>query len=360
MIEKDFHTKLRLNKFIQTKGNYKLIAGLNKNETLSAKIICMEKDGSAQLLIKGEKVNVRTHLRLVPGTTIQLKVEKMYPAVTLKLTGYIPNETEKANLSAILSAIKEKLWIWPNEKIKQLNLHEKEKAILKQIINDLTYKTFFKNSSEIFKTIINKSGLCWEAKLKKELHRKNITTNQINLLMENDLKGVLINILNSKEIKEKPIMRLFLALKNIQLLNRKYVKKEGKIFIPIPIQYPDGFCTIGQLLIKISGEEKESQKTNNDDTPKCKVVFSIDMSKIGPIRAELDLQGKKVDGRIFVSGKRTKALIENKILSFIQKLEDREFVVNTIKCVSQDLKTINHSLINENYQENNSSICLIG
>ncbi len=359
MIVTDFQPYLRLILPGKADTPIESIPKFYKNENVQGKLLRFEPGGIALVLIKGKKLRVKTDLSLRPGTVINLKVEKLAPVPTLKYMGIAHTDPQKINISVILSAIKENLWRLTAENIKYLNLSGKEKSMLNEFMRELTLKIFLKSAPELLKSIINKAGFNWEPKLVKALSQQAIPRDSLDRLIENDLKGILIRLLARGKKGNIHLKRLHMALKNIQLLNRQGLQQDGKIFLPIPIQFPGGFFTIGQLLLQLPTWEQNSTQSKRDNDHIYKATFLIDLSRLGPVRAEFVMRGKEIEGLFLITEKKAKVLLEDNMASFISILKDRGFSIKHIKCFLKDSDTINKSLVKENFQEENNSLCLV-
>jgi hypothetical protein len=148
------------------------------------------------------------------------------------------------------------------------------------------------------------------------------------------------------------------TIKNVQLLNQMGLKHEGKIFIPIPIQFPDNLFTMGQLLIHLNiNKEKDNGKEKGKDF--IKISFLLEMSNIGPLRADLVIRKKQISGRFLIVEEKAKIIIEKQLPSLIKTLETKGFVIPNFECHMKKTVEIKDSLIKEIINEESHNISFV-
>ena len=244
-------------------------------------------------------------------------------------------------------------------KTDSLNLTQDDKAKISGLMRDLSSRIYEEPSTTLLRNIINKTGLNWEANLVKLLLEKFVAKESLEGLIENDLKGLLTKILMQNDHGDIHLKRLQIALKNVQLLNQHGMKQDGKIFLPIPIQLPEGFFTVGQLVLQFPQRERESSKSKPDNDKKYKISFFIELSGLGPLRIEFLIQGKKVQGQFLIAEQRAKDIIEKALPAFIYILKEKGYAPDAVKCFIEDPAAIRKALIREVFHVKDSSVCLI-
>ena len=332
---------------------------LRTNEVVEGKVLKSFSSGNVLLLIKGKEVTARTHVLLREGSVLSLKVEEIRPTPTLKLLGIRFADSDAINISIILSAMKENLWKSIHENIDHHGLPQAEISRFRELMDDLLLRLSLKSAPDLLKTLIEKSGLSWEAKLRKAFINKTIAGNNLNKLIGGDLKGLVSRFLNLNEGKSVLLKRFVSTIENIQLLNHFGLEHERKIFLPIPIQFSNGLFTVGQLLIHLPQEEKDECGKKRIDKKFFSITFLLELSNLGPVRADLTIKGEEIDGRFLLAKEKTKLLIENNILSFISNLKDRGFTIHHIECHLKEPGIVRKSLVKEIIHEEGSAICLV-
>lgn len=331
----------------------------HKNEIVKGTVLKSFSTRSASLLIKGEKVQVRTLIPLKAGSVITLQVEKVTPTPVLKLIEPVAMTTEMLKISNILSAMKENLWKTIYEKTDRFNLTQDDKAKISGLMRDLSARIYEEPSATLLRNVINKTGLNWEANLVKILREKFIAKESLERLVENDFKGLLTKILMLNDHGDIHLKRLQIVLKNIQLLNQHGMKQDGKIFLPIPIQFPDGFFTVGQLVLQFPPWERESTESRPDSDKIYKISFVIELSRLGPLRIEFLMQGKRVQGQFLIADQRAKNIIERALPTFVSILKEKGYAPDEVKCFLEDPAAIRKSLIREAFYVKDFSVCLV-
>ncbi len=140
---------------------------LVKNEIIAGRVLRILPEGKTILLIKGRQVIAKSPRPLTRGKLLSFKVENMSPFPTLKLLGTTFKESGGVNVSMVMSAVKENLWEALFENIKQSGLPKGDLTQFRALMNDATWQLFAESNPALLKALIAKSGLGWEAKLRK-------------------------------------------------------------------------------------------------------------------------------------------------------------------------------------------------
>ena len=329
-----------------------------KNEIVQGKVL---KTTSLEnvLLIKGRRVMAKSHLPLKEGTVLRLKVAEAHPVPILKLLGVQTTGSDAVNVTMILSAMKENLWKLLVENLKLHGVSKEDARLFEELLHDLSAKNFKKPTPDLLRTFIEKSGIGWEKKLKELCIQKHVGAEDLNKLIGKDLKGLGLRMLSQNAEKQVLLNRFVSAIKNIQLLNHFSLEQDGKIFLPIPIQFPDGFFTIGQLLIHMQQQEKDRHGNKKRDRSFYRVSFLLEFSTLGHLRADLTIREKEIDGRFLLSKEEGKLLIERNMPSLINNLTARGFCIKHMECHLKKTEIVTHSLLKEVIEEEGSSVSLV-
>lgn len=344
---------------LQSEDNFTSPPKLIKNEIVKGKVLKSFSLNKALLFIKGRKVLARTHVPLREGSVLSLKVEEVSPNPVLKFLGTKYQNLDAVKISTILSAIKENLWESLFEGINQYRLSKTDRNIFKQLMNDLSQNLFLKTDPELLRGLIDKSGLSWEAKLRKIVINKTFTQDNLNKLIAEDLKGLGSKLLALMEENEVLLNRFVSTIKNIQLLNHLGLEQESKVFLPIPIQFPDGFFTVGQLLIQLGQEKKGDHEEEKGDKGIFRISFLLELSNLGPLRSDITIKEKEIYGRFLLAKEETKLIIEENLPSFISNLQEKGFSVLQLGCQIKAPEIVKHSLIKEIIKEEGCTISLV-
>ena len=345
---------------LQPEANSKPLLKLFKNEVVEGKVVQSFSSGNVSLLIKGRGVMAKTYVPLKEGNILSLKVEETVPIPTLKLLGIKFMDSNAINTSILLSAIKENLWKSTFENINHYGLPKEVLSPFKELIHYLSMGLFLKSTPELLWELIDKSGLNWEAKLRNIVLEKKIGgAADLDKLVQSDVKGSISRFLALTDEEGGFLKRFVSVIKNIQLLNHLGLEQDRKIFIPIPIQFPDGLFTLGQLLIHLPQKEKDGNTKKKIDKNPFRITFLLELSNLGPLRADLSIKEKEIGGRFLITKEEIKLLIKNNIPSLINKLQDKGFTVSSIECHLKNPEIVKQSLIREIIQEEGNTISLV-
>ena len=229
----------------------------------------------------------------------------------------------------------------------------------RELINDLSLRLYSNFDPGLLRIMINKSGLNWERKLKEIFISRSFGEDDLEKLLEEDLKGLASRLLALKGDKGGPLKRFVSTITNIQLLNQLTLAQDQRIFLPVPIQLPDGFFTLGQLLISLPTQEEDSNTRKKSDKNDFRISFLLELSNLGPLRSDLIIRGKEISGKFLLAREETRVLIKNKIPSFINNLKEKGFTLIRCEYHLQKPETLEQSLMREVIQMEGHTINLV-
>jgi hypothetical protein len=333
---------------------------LLKNEIVKGKVLKSLSLKNVQLLIKGQRITAKTHTPLTEGSIISLKVKEVSPNPVLKLMEISNEKIDTVNTSMILTGLKKNLWKTIIENIDHCMLSEKYKNLFKELIDDISKKQFLKENPELLRELVEKSGVAWEAKLKKIITSEtNYSKADINKLITGDLKGLASKIVFLMEGQDDLFEKFVSTIKNIQILNQLGFEQERKFFIPIPLQFPDGLFTMGQLLIHLNEDKKKDGDGGKKEKNFFRISFLLEMSNLGPLRADLVVRQKEINGRFLIVEKKAKNIIDKQLPSLKKTLEKKGFVISHFDCHIKETVDIKDTLIKEIIHEESNNISLV-
>jgi hypothetical protein len=330
-----------------------------KNEIVRGVVVKSISSTSIMLLIKGERVIANTHISLSEGSAVTLKVEKIHPNPILKLVKIEVEGIDTINTSIVLNGIKKNLWKTIIENMDQYPLSIKEKGLLKELVIDISKKLFPKPTPDALMEAIDKSGLGWEKKIRGLLTSK--INHQVNIqkLLAGDLKGLISKFITSSAREDELFNKFVSMIKNVQLLNHFGFEQDGKIFIPLPLQFSDGYFTVGQLLIQLDQYNNNRRKKKEKGNDFFRISFLLELSNLGPLRADLAVQGEQISGRFLSVKEETKDVIEKNLPSFIAAFSKRGFSILHLECHLKEPKQVNDNLIKEIIPKRSCNISLV-
>ncbi|MBW1934053.1 MAG: hypothetical protein JRI79_00195 [Deltaproteobacteria bacterium] len=268
----------------------------------------------------------------------------------------------RVNTPLILFAIRENVWKLALESIGHYKFPRKPLLLFKILMNDLSLQLFLDQPPELLTKLLDKSGLTWEAKLKKALLTKEADKNMVDELIKGDLKGLALKLLAAKDKQPLALKTLVSAIDNIQLLNHLWIKQKGKIFLPIPIQLQNGLFTVGQLLIQFFPSRKDRQEGRKEKEAKkdfYKVTFLLHFSSLGPLKVDIIMHRKQIMAKFILARKETKSLVERKLPVLVHSIEKKGFAVHTAVCVLREAELFSQSLLEEIAWDGASTINLV-
>jgi hypothetical protein len=336
-----------------------MLPRFNQNETVAGSVLRSHTSGAALLLIKGSQVHVRSHVPLTPGRVVLLKVKSLSPIPVLKFLGETTPSARTQDMPVVLSALKGNIWQLTMDAILHSESGRQDLAKVLALMKEMIQGEFRNPGSNLLKLLISKSGLNLEAKLKKAILERNLPKTELQHLIESDLKGLLLKTVGLGKDGNGYLKRFLTAIKNFQLLNQNGFEQAGKVYLPIPMQFPDGCIHVGQLLLERSagGDHSEEDGTGKEEVHQ--ITFLLDMSRLGPMRAEIMTRGKHVKGNILVSTEKAKAIIKARLHSLVKTLSGRGLFINYLDCFVKAPEIVTAPLLNEIVQEENNSICLV-
>lgn len=345
---------------LQPVDNTTFDSKLTENEIVKGKVLKSFSLKDVLLLIKGKRIMAKTHMPLREGSIISLKVEEIRPSPVLKLLGILSENIETINTSIILTGLKKNLWKTIIENMDNFILPDNDKILFKELIDDISKKLFLKPNPGLLKELVDKSGIGWEAKLREIITSKtNYSKADINELLAGDLKGLGSKIVSLMEGQNDLFKEFVSMIKNIQLLNQLGVEQERKIFIPVPFQFPDGLFNMGQLLIHLNENKKKDGDGKEKNKDVFRISFLLEMSNFGPLRADLVVRQKQINGRFLLVEKKAKMIIEKQLPSLVKALEKKGFVIPHFECYVKKPVEVKNSLIKEIVHKEGHNISLV-
>lgn len=331
---------------LHIQGRASALPKFSPNQIVEGKILKMVSSDTVLLAINGRELTARTQLPLKPGQTVAFRVENTHPLPTLKPVGLKLLGPDGALVSKTLAALKENIWqTMANLANKNNNA---DQAMFKALMQELSQGLYSKAEPSLLRTIIDKSGLSLEAKLKKGLLSKTPPDKWLPKLLSGDLKGLAARMLSQKPETAAIIEKFIGTLEDIQMLNHQGLTSEGKTLLPLPFQYDDGFFTLGQLLIQLpTDREKNTQDSLKKKDPFYRVVFMLEMSHLGPLRAEMGLKSKTVFGKLLLTTTESTQLVKKELSILAKALSEHGFKVDYLECLKKDPAIVCQPLLDE-------------
>jgi hypothetical protein len=318
-----------------------------ENQVVSAKVMSLLSPGKALLLIDGQKVIAKTGLLLNQGEELQLKVVQQKDMVLLKLL----EPMQSAGTKQLFPLIR-----FLSENNALPDIARTKIPDLKNILQETALKSGTRDDSFLLRLIEN-NGMMWEKKIASlvKVHGqetfKSSLDQFLNQSLKQDLKGVLLNQLFMKmpgsEAQQKMVTGVLDTLENFQLLNTQ-TSESGRYLLPFPIFAGSDF-SFGQLFID-TGDKKEDK--NRDSHKMVRISFLLNMTNLGPVRADFSILEKGITGRFLLENDDVRDYVQSMILELESRLKLMEYKVGNIDCKTAAKEEIQPNVLMESLFDN--------
>ena len=330
---------------VSEKGRAAALLEGENNQTVQAKVLQVHPPDQARLLVNGQQIRVKTRVPLHAGEEIHLKVQVSRGGYVLRLTG--------PSLSG--GAVKPDLLLQFLSRPDTLStLFRTGQARLTDILAKMALKSSRRDDAFLTR-LIDKGGLLLETKLANVQHRLDqasatqVTDSQVqgmqrqqgaltsgqqvakllDNVMAEDFKGAVLKQALSPgmgtQAKSSGAGGLLQTLEKLQLLNSQS-GESGRYLLPFPVLADAGF-TLGQLLVDV-GEGKDS----GPEKKMVRVSLLLEMSRLGPVRADISILDKAVTGRFLLKNEETRAFVAAMLPVLKKQMADIDFQVLKMDC----------------------------
>ncbi|MBF0468114.1 MAG: flagellar hook-length control protein FliK [Desulfamplus sp.] len=167
-------------------------------------------------------------------------------------------------------------------------------------------------------------------------------------LVHEDIKGAVLNLIANSGGESSEDIQVFHEfvknLENVQLLN-SHLSESGKYIIPFPL-FSENQFSFGQLFIDLGKKEKEG--TSGKENSLLRVSIFLDMTNLGPIRADFSVLKNNITGGFQVSNEEIAIFFRKMLPELKQRLQFHDYHVHKIECrVVEPEKLAEQSIINE-------------
>jgi hypothetical protein len=304
--------------------------------------------GNVQLLIDGQQVTAKTGLLLTPGEELQLKVVEQKDSVLLKLVEPLQSVGTKQLVSLIQFLSK-------NNRLSDIVRTNISDATT--ILQDTALKSGERDAAFLPRLIEN-NGLLWEKKIGSLFNTsgQDPVGTRLDQLIKQDLKGALLQQLGMEtsrgDVAQKIVTGVVDTLENFQLLNT-HTSESGRYLIPFPV-FVGSDLSFGQLLID-TGEKK--QEKDRDGHKMIRVSFLLNMTNLGPVRADFSILNKAITGRFLLENDDICDYVKSMIPELKTRFEQIEFSVGNIDCFTAAADEIQPNVLMESlFQNENQSV----
>lgn len=336
---------------------------LNVGQVVEARVIKPLSSGTILLAIQGKQIRAATQVPVPRNAVLSLMVSGKDGNVSFRVMDIQTPGSCSVNLAPIRGAMATHLWADVHNLLEGTSAASREKGMISALLGKLTRMTMDQPGAQGLKSVIQHSGLCWEHKLVKAFSSGRITRAVLDALVAGDLKGMISKLLTGgAEEKGSLLKALHTALENIQLLNVYGSQQAQKLFVPLPLQFYDGTWGLAQILFHLPPDDGSRFQQSDDDSeqiPACAVTVILELSRLGTIRADLQLKGPALQGKFLVDRSRTLEKMEANLSSFTEVLERRGMKVGQITCHLADTAVVKKDLISQIIPQEGSSVCFV-
>lgn len=252
-----------------------------------------------------------------------------------------------------------------------------DKADIKNLLMSVALKSG-KTDVDFLPRLLQKSGILMESKLADMLKSPASLSTEIysnsasdspkvssplsyptppspSSFIQEDIKGAVLNFIANSGFEASESLSLndihsfqeFVQnLENVQLLN-SHLSESGKYIIPFPLFSGDQF-SFGQLLIDLGNKDKDDEKGSSKENSLLKVSLFLDMTNLGPVRADFSVLKNNITGGFQVSDQETANFFNSMLSELKERLQTHQFNVHKIECrMVEPEKLAEKSIINE-------------
>jgi len=341
------------------------IMNLKPGRIVNAKVLDVTSQNRIQLLVDGQKLTVSTQLPLARGMDIPMKVVRSPDGIVLKPipTSSAPVSTDTSGPavnagrpeSSVPTALPDSNSLSGTEKSFQTNafqsfspakifqglnaLSQTREPLLNDILMGLSLKSDVRDD-QFLPQIIKNMGLSFEKKLAagiedasgKKLDKK-MGAHVIKQLAGQDLKAAALSLagMESDPGKTTVLKHISDALDNFAQLNVKsgdsgQSPDGARFLLPFPVWREDGF-DFGQLMV-----DTGNRGAGNKGKKMLSISFLLNMTALGPLRADFSILDKTIAGRFLLENQATCDYLTPKISDLRQRLSGIGYQAGHIDC----------------------------
>lgn len=344
---------------VQGKAGHRKVLPFTKDEVVQGRVIRPISPNRALLLFGEERVTARTSVPLRAGQIAFFKVEQVSPQCVLRLVEPRIGELCGVNRLLTWNVLRESPYKSLIKILAPFMRSGEESAVSRVpdmlvrwwgLLNRISFPSEQLHHGQFLKSFIDGSGMTWEHKLRSFLLSGFQSTNNLESLIEQDLKGLALKTLadgvGNKFVSAEAISKFVDSLEQFQLLNVSRLEGEGKLFFTIPLQFHDKL-SFGEILIDVAGK-REDESPDRDGDKVLRVSFLLHMSCLGPVRADVSVFQKTIRVGFWVSREEIQSLFNNYKALLKNQLERHGFDLQEITCCLQEASVLTQtSLVEE-------------
>ncbi len=316
-------------------GKKNSLPPLVKDQIVQARVLQPLPDGRVQLLVNGRQITAKTELPLAPGEEVQLKVQAQKDTVILKLMDPVQKVITR-QISSLVNMF--------SKNGSASDITGSKSQNVKTLLYEMALKSD-KADNNFLPKLIEKSGIIWEKKVSQALLGKSDSADMkmdLNRLLEQDVKGSILKEMTDAAIRKTSVFEKLSSFSklvdNFQLANQNS-SESGRFLLPFPI-FSEAAFSYGQLFIDTGGKTKKEDKVSDKV---IQISFLLNMTHLGPLRADFSILKKEITGRFLLKDKETCKYVETMIPELKTGLSMIEYHVRQIECGIAEKEDIHQS-----------------
>ena len=300
-----------------------VFSSLKTNQKVEAEVLKVFSGKKALILIAGKKVMIATPFPLTEGEKLLVNLLETETNRNLKLWSLNDNKISEKLISLI-------------KLVSQSNPFESLSKIEDKELSGML-KSISLNSAradiDFVPRLLEKSGLLFEKKLSVLLTQDKDAglKPEVLQIIKDDIKGYVLDHIQSPKNQDMESLKAFnkfsSGIESFQAFNTQSADV-GKYLIPFPVFVNDSF-SFGQLLIDLGNKEKDNNKKKDRIV---NVSFLLNMSRLGPLRADFSVYKKAISGVFNLSNKEIYEFVKTMVPELKQRFLKREYIVHNIEC----------------------------
>ncbi len=296
----------------------------------------------ALLDIAGQTVIAQTELPLAKGLNAGFEVREVHPQVVLRMVGETPAEGwQKEAFKQFLALRGETSGILNNITGRLVQILDSSPHMAARLgpLSSLWGKILV--AEEPLPSVLKFIGLGWESRLKTCFLGERFS--DLEILLETDLKGLVMQTLNSLSESEsnqflfRALSSLLNLIEGYQSANTLYPSQgaESIIFLPIWFSKQAGW---GECELLLQREQDEVASPERSDGSSFRALFFLNMSRLGPMRISLQVSEKRINCIFMVSDEDKQKHVAGFLPELKERLVSEGFSVRSMECMRREEK----------------------
>ena len=315
---------------------------IKPGRTVDAKVVDVNAQNRVQLLVGDQKLTVTTRLPITRDMEIPMKVVRSRDGIVLKPlpnpSGQVTSVSDSRPLTPTDKPLQAAAFqsFSPAKIFQGLGLLSRlQEPVLNDILMTLSLKSDVPDDQFLPK-IIENMGLSFEKKLADGLEHgpdKQKAAHAIKQLAGQDLKAAALSLagMENDPGKGTEFKQISDALDHFAQLNVKsgdgdQSQNSSRFLLPFPVWREDGF-DFGQIMLDMG-------KSGTADTDKKirSISFLLNMTALGPLRADFSILEKTITGRFLLENQDTCDYLAPKVSQLRQRLSKIGYQAGNIDC----------------------------